>query len=166
MARKGKFTTVGLDSEIERFDALAGGIKKVIAFSIYDGAGVMANAQEAAIRALPVDSDSSHPFSGPLHVITAQDRDEMAEAVGISKFFDTGDGSGTSISIEGYATRTEPKYPKGVPLIMMARSIESGSSVRAKNPFWRRTERSAKEACETAIVEKGEAMIQEIIDKE
>lgn len=51
------------------------------------------------------------------------------------------------IGFDGYSKDKTKKYPKGVPVQLLARSIESGSSVREKHPFVRpAVHRKRKEA--------------------
>ena len=157
-----KGMTVGLDEEIERLDALAEAGRAVVTAALYDGAGIIAAAIASAAASLPTDDNPRHPFSGPLTGLEPGDAEDLAAGVGIARFDDTEDGRSTSVSIEGYTRRTEKNYPNGVPLPMIARSLESGSSVRMKNPFIRRAVNGAQGACEAAMVAAGENVIRQI----
>ena len=108
--------------------------------ALYAGAKVMADALTEAVGRLPIDNGSRHP----LHVISTQDRDDIARGVGIATFQDNGDVVDTLIGFNGYISRTEEKYPNGVPIPLIVRSIESGSSVRAEYPFVKKAMRAAK----------------------
>ena len=133
--------------------------------ALFTGAGTVADAVKAAVMQLPVgtpkeNSPTGHPFTG----LTEEDRDDLAAGVGIARFDSKGDAETTAISFNGYTRRTEPGFPKGVPLAMIARSLESGSSVRAKHPFVRQTIRAVKDAAQAAMVQTAEAEISKITE--
>jgi hypothetical protein len=121
-----------------------------------------ADAVVQAINALPEEPDRGPPHGRPYMVITPEDKAALAESVGIAKFTHEGDSVDTSVGIGGYGGHTEPDYPGGVPLPLIARSIESGSSVRAKCPFFRRAISRAKASILAKMSETGEKMINEI----
>lgn len=108
--------------------------------ALFVGAGVVADAIKNAIAQLPTgtpkgNSPTGHPFTG----LTEDDKEDLLNGLGIARFESGRDEVSTAISFAGYTRRTEDDYPGGVPLAMIARSIESGSSVRTKNPFVRPT---------------------------
>lgn len=104
----------------------------------------MADAIREATAALPVDDNPKRPFNGtPLAVISTEDKEDLLNSIGIAKFRRDADVVETKVSFSGY-TRREEKRLGPVPLPMIARSIESGSSVRAKFPFCRNAAKTAK----------------------
>ena len=59
--------------------------------------------------------------------------------MGIAPAGVNGEGNtNTKVGFAGYGTFPTKKYPKGVPNALLARSVESGSSVRKKAPFVRK----------------------------
>ncbi len=122
--------------------------------AVFSGAGVLANALAEAVEDLP--AEEFHPLPGapnggdPLNVVTQDDKEDIRKGLGISRINDTGDGADVAISFNGYTRHTERKYPNGVPIPMVVRSIESGSSTRRKNPFIRRTVSAYTEAIQQA----------------
>ena len=154
--------SAGIDEEIEKLEGLGEHARGLIGYALYEGAAVAAAAVAAAVNELPVMEPDKRPFNGiPLNVISAQDKADLVAAVGISGFFDTDDGRGTSIGFDGYATRTEKRFPNGVPLPMIAASIDSGSSIRMKHPFMRKAER----ACKAAALATMQAAADEYVSK-
>ena len=152
----------GLDEELLRIERVVERANKAVGFALYDGAAIAASAVASACRELPVDTEFPvHPFDSAMRTVTAKDREELAAGVGISHHFDTNDGRGVSISIEGYSTRKEKRHPNGVPLPLIARSIESGSSVRQKVPFIRRAERACANAVIAAMESTGNRILEE-----
>lgn len=133
---------------------------KIARVALYDGAREMVNALIEAISALP-EEVSAHPYIGLL----PEDKEDLIEGIGVAQFESVGDSVNTHISMEGYARRTESRYPKGVPLPMLARSLESGSSIRAKFPFVRPAVTASSKKCRAAIQKKMDEQIQIYINK-
>lgn len=159
-------TISGLDEFVEKLVKLGESGKKISSFALYDGAAVVAEAVVKAVEALPEEPDRGAPWHlNPVHsykVITPEDKAAMAEAVGIAKFTHSGDSVDTAVGFNGYGGHTEEKWPGGVPIPLIARSIESGSSVRSKSPFFRKAVTSSKGAAVAKMAETGEQMIKEI----
>ena len=59
----------------------------------------------------------------------------MVDAMGISEFYENGHITEASVGFDGYQGIPTAKYPKGIPNALLARSINSGSSVRQRYPF-------------------------------
>lgn len=157
--------TTGLDKQMAEFAALGQNARKIVSFSLYDGVAVFTAAMVDEMLLLPIDSNPKHPFTKPLSVISPRDKGELIKGLGVSKFYDTDSGRGVSISISGYTSRTERKYPGGVPLIIIARGIESGCSVRNKRPFWRKTEKAAETKVLLKIIRSANDMIKTTIEE-
>ena len=157
-----KLTTDGMEEFIRTLNALgekAGGVAKKCA---YDGAKILREEIAAGVRALPLDEDGFRKGSDPLKMITEADRNDLENCLGVSRIESDGLVTSVSVSFDGYIRRTEDKYPKGVPAIMIARSIESGSSVRAKKPFVRPAVNKARERVLSAMQETMSDSIQQI----
>lgn len=157
-----KMEISGLDEFVEKLVTFGKSWKKISSFSLYDGAAVVAEAVVQGIQALPEEPDRGAPWGRPYNVITPGDKAALAEAVGIAKFTHSGDSVHTAVGIGGYGGHTEPKWPDGVPIPLIARSIESGSSVRSKHPFFRKAVTSSKGAAVAKMAETGENLIKEI----
>lgn len=126
--------------------------------ALYDGAAVVADAIHSAVGSLP--SVTTRPFDG----VSDSDREDLAAGIGIAKFAESADSVDTAISFNGYARRTEARYPNGVPLAMIARSLESGSSLRQKHPFVRPAAQGAKAAALAAMAKKAEEEVNKIME--
>lgn len=145
--------TSGAEAVEKMLQNLGRQTKAITTAALYQGAGVAADALRDAVRRLPVED--FHPLPGapngkgfgPLNVLTPDDKEDLEASIGISKFEDLGNGRAASISFaDGYSRHGKSKrFPKGVPLPVIARSIESGSSARKKNPFVRRSAKGAEE---------------------
>lgn len=139
---------------------------EIIKRAVFDGAGMLADAVAQAVEGLP--TEPFHPLPGarngadPLNVLTEDDRDDLLNGIGIAKFENTGDGSNTAVSFDGYSRHKSKEFPNGVPLAVIARSIESGSSTRRKHPFVRPAVNGAKNGILAAMEEKVRACIDDL----
>lgn len=136
----------GLDDLYARLKALGDGsaIEKVQKHAVYEGMKVIKQEVEAQIRALPEEEGYIESKNLPRNVITKAEKAELIKHIGISDM-ETKDGTvNNSISFDGYTSIKTKKYPNGLPAVMIARSINSGSSVRQKHPFMRQARAAAK----------------------
>ena len=132
--------------------------------ALFDGAGIVADAYNAAINSIVTEE---------LHYVARPDMigkryaspDEKAALVGksgIAKFDKSGDDVNTLIGVSGAAGYANVGgKPKAVRLI--ARSINSGTSFMHKQPVFRQAKSKATGAAQAAIVSKAEQMFNEII---
>lgn len=140
-----RLTYHGAEELADKLVTLGDKAKQITHHALFDGAGVVADAIKSAAQGLSVgtpagNSETGHPYTG----LTPEDKAEIVNSVGIAHFNESGDGVDTAVSFNGYVSRTEKGYPNGVPIPMLVRSIESGSSVRAKQPFVRPAVNSAR----------------------
>lgn len=157
-------TYKGTDEMMETLIRLAEHGRDVTSAALYAGAGVMADALKASAQTLPVgtpkgNSPSGHPYTG----LTPEDAEDIAGAVGIAPFDRKGDTVDTVVGFDGYTRRAEKGYPQGVPIPMLVRSLEAGSSVRTKRPFVRTAVNGAKAGALSAMKEAGEDKINEYL---
>lgn len=143
----------GMDEFVRSLTAIGRHTAGVARKCAYDGAALLRGELEESVKALPLDTDGFTVGTDPLRVITERDRADLAACAGISKIESDGLGTSVSVSFDGYISRTEKDFPKGVPAALIARSIESGSSVRAKRPFMRMTVKNSSERVLSAMQE-------------
>ena len=134
----------------------------VMKSAIYAGAGVLADAIKSEIQNLPEESGYM-PKGKKRNVIGKHDKQALQNGLGISHIEATGEKADAVVSFNGYNGRPTKKYPQGVPLPLIARSIESGSSVREKNAFVRRAFNSAKTDAAQKAVDAGQEKLNELI---
>lgn len=136
----------GLDDVFAKLKAIGEGkvIEDVQKHAVYEGMKVIKQEVEAQIRALPEEEGYIESKNLPRNVITKAEKAELIKHIGISDM-ETKDGTvNNSISFDGYTSIKTEKYPNGLPAILIARSINSGSSVRQKHPFMRQARAAAK----------------------
>lgn len=135
--------------------------------AVYAGVGVLADAIQTEISELPEESGFIHPKKKPpahkRNVISSWDKAILSQRLGISHIEATGDKASAVVSFAGYNGRPTEKYPNGVPVPMIARSIESGSSLREKNPFIRRAYNNSRSRALQTAVDAGQKAINDII---
>lgn len=130
--------------------------------AVFAGIGVLADAIKAEIRDLP--EQAGYVEEGQKrNVISPWSKAIMEQRLGISRIESTSDGANAVVSLAGYNGRPTEKYPNGVPIPMIARSIESGSSVREKNPFIRRAYNKAKTQAQQKAIDAGQQKLNELI---
>lgn len=149
------------------FSALLAGLAgdqaiTVMKAACYAGIGVLADAIKTEIQNLPVESGYM-PKGKQRNVVGTNDKKMLQERLGVSHIEATGDKASVAVSFAGYNDRPTKKYPNGVPIPLIARSIESGSSVRAKNPFVRRAFNKAKAQAQQKALDAGINKLNEFI---
>lgn len=105
---------------------------------------VMAGAQPVAdeirrgLESLQVDGLKQLKNGEKFNVSPYGEIKDLKNSLGIAPSdIDGGGNVNTKVGFDGYGSYPTKKYPKGVPNKLIARSIESGSSVRQKKPFVR-----------------------------
>ena len=147
----------GLDEYLRQLEKLQKNTDATIGKAIYEGAGLVARACASAIDALPVSNQYN---SG---VVNSVQKAGLKEGFGISRAQTDGDYRHVKLGFDGYNNFKTKKYPNGQPNSLIARSINSGSSWRKKNPFMDRATRATKAECETVMKMVIEREIEKII---
>lgn len=127
--------------------------------AVYEAAGIVTDEIRNNLEALPEEKfrmlGTGEQFMGVPRV----QKQDLLDSLGIAPIVEEELGNyNTKIGFDGYGSQPTKKYPKGVPNQLLARSIESGSSVRVATPF-----------VEPAVQsKKNEAIrkMQEVIDRE
>ena len=132
--------------------------------TVYEMAGIVADKIAANIDAMPYVSDAEglkrYTQKGKAD-LTYSEKKGLQESLGISKMQDDGGYRNVKIGFDGYNDVKTRKYPNGQPNVMIARAIESGSSVRDKKPFVRPAVNAAKSEC----LKRAQEIITEEINK-
>lgn len=146
----------GLDkliSAIEQVD-----VEDVCARGMYKAAGMIADAVRENVSALPEQGDGKM-----LRGVTPEQREDLLNGLGISKFEQTDEYVQTSIGFHGIGRTKTKKFPGGMPNRTLMRAIESGNSYRTKTPVVRPAlNRTKKQAIETLKKEVTEQIKKEI----
>ena len=117
--------------------------------SAYEGARIVADKCRAGIESLPVRSYSRR--SGMVSGVTASQKEGLLSGLGIAHFRNDGGFINVKIGMDGYNSTRTNQFPNGQPNALIIRSLESGTSFRARNPVITRATNAAKGAAEAAI---------------
>lgn len=154
----------GLDQYQKELETLDRSITGLLKRGVYDGAAVVADAVRASIAALPAVSDKEAMETyrrGEKGSLSEKQKAGLLSGLNLSEMKENGSVVDTKLSFGGYNTVKTKKYPNGQPNLMIAASIESGTSASRKQPFMRPAvnkvkarSRAAMEATVTSEIEK------------
>lgn len=153
--------TDGLEDLNKMLSQLGGKAEDVAALSLYEGAGIVADAFARAANSIRTE-----PFKGKRakRLPSPEEKAMLIGKTGIAKFNKTGEEVETLIGVSGAAGYAMlGKTPKAVRLV--ARSINSGTSFMQKQPVFRSAKTKSQSAAKAAIVAKAEEMFNEIINE-
>ena len=155
-----RLTIKGLEEFSMTLERLGNDAENVMKAAVYAGADKAVSLVKDSIRALP--TDPGYKQAGTKRAsVTPDEPADLLEHVGISHMDSTGSEVTAAIGFNGYSRHKTKAYPNGLPMPLLARSIESGSSVRQKVPFVRRAKSNQaqiKAAMEEAARKKIEEM--------
>lgn len=139
------------DDYLVRLSRLETNATEVARMALYDGAKVTADAVKSGINSIRVDPRNKNGVPGYV-------KNDLLASMGITSMENDGRGWNVHIGWDGYGSHPTKKFPRGLPNVMMARAIESGTSFRSKQPFVRpavlRTRQAALEAMRKRIDEE------------
>ena len=141
----------GIDNYIKQLNKLQQSTKDgVVGKTVYAGAAVVADAVKDAIRALPVGS--GHAAQGELvDTVTLSQKEGLLDGFGVSRMKDDDGFVNVKLGFDGYNSTKTEKYPNGQPNVLIARSVNSGTTFRKKTKFVDKEVNSAKKAAEAAM---------------
>lgn len=112
---------------------------------VWAGAQPVADEIRKSLEKLPEDKfrrlKKGEVFTG----VPKQQKQDLLDSLGIAPpDVDFNGNTNTKVGFDGYGSIPTKKYTKGVPNPLLARAVESGSSVRKKTPFVRTAIRKIK----------------------
>jgi len=130
------------------------------------GAQPVADETRKSLEALPEDKfrrlRNEEVFVG----VPKQQKQDLLDSLGIAPpDIDRNGNTNTKVGFDGYGSFPTKKYPKGVPNPLLARAIESGSSVRKKTPFMRKAANRAKKTARTEMQKKLDEIVENIVKR-
>lgn len=133
-------------------DKLEAGMDEIARRAVYSGMEPVADAMNSAIDDIPEDKFRYLQDGDMYNSITEKEKADLKESFGVTKIKgDSFEGWNVKAGFDGYGHIPTKKYPKGVPNQLVARSVESGSSVRVKYPFVRRAVNATKKESVNAM---------------
>ena len=156
-----KYQMKGLEEYARYLQQIGANTPEICGKAVYAMAGVVADEVRKSIKQLPTVTEAEALAAykkKEMTQLTKAQRTGLERGFGISPMQNDNGYYNVKLGFDGYNNVQTRKYPQGQPNAMIARSVESGSSVRAKNPFIRR----AVNATQAQAIEKG----REAADKE
>lgn len=150
----------GMDEYLAKLGNLEFAAPGLVGQAIYEGAKVVADQVRAEIEALP--TAESKRVAIPRDP-TQVEKDGLLDGLGVAKKKNDSGYINVKIGMDGYNTDKTKKYPQGKPNAMIARSIESGSTVMKRNAFISRAVNKTKKAAEAAMQKVIEEGIEKIV---
>ena len=150
----------GMDEYLAKLGNLEFAAPGLVGQAIYEGAKVVADQVRAEIEALP--TAESKRVATPRDP-TQVEKDGLLDGLGVAKKKNDSGYINVKIGMDGYNTDKTKKYPRGKPNAMIARSIESGSTVMKRNAFISRAVNKTKKEAEAAMQKVFEEGIEKIM---
>ena len=150
----------GMDEYLAKLGNLEFAAPGLVGQAIYEGAKVVADQVRAEIEALP--TAESKRVATPRDP-TQVEKDGLLDGLGVAKKKNDSGYINVKIGMDGYNTDKTKKYPRGKPNAMIARSIESGSTVMKRNAFISRAVNKTKKEAEAAMQKVFEEGIEKIV---
>lgn len=158
-----KFEFKGINEYADRIRKLTDKSEGMIKRAVYDGAAVVMQSTIAEISALPTVKNQYRTSRLPMSGITETQKQGLLQGVGLAKMQNDGGFINTKLGFDGYNGVRNGKYPNGQPNALIANAVNSGSSVRVKNPFINRAVNAAKAKAEAAMAARFDADTQNIM---
>lgn len=146
-----KCKPVGIDNFIKDMDIRANEFKQIAGKSLYVGADIIANQLRKNIENLPERSPGMAKPGQMKRGVTKYQKAAMLDGMGIARMQKKDGSYDIKIGFEGYDDEVTKEYPKGHPISMIARAVESGTSFMEKTPFIRPAYNKAHAQAEQAM---------------
>lgn len=146
-----RFEFSGIDNYIKQLNKLQQSTKDgIVGKTVYAGAEVVADSVRRAIQALPV-GDGRARDGGLVDTVTLPQKAGLLDGFGISRLKDDDGFVNVKLGFDGYNSTKTEKYPNGQPNVLIARSVNSGTTFRKKTKFVDKAVSSARKSAETAM---------------
>lgn len=146
----------------------------VAARALAKGAGVVADKIRANLEALAEDFNPDEgkrpyhylPEGAHFSGIPDYQKKDLLDSLGISPVQADAEGNyNVKIGFDGYGSQPTEKYPKGLPNPLAARAVESGTSIRPRQPFVKPAVNKSKKAAIEAMQEVVQAAVAETMKR-
>jgi len=147
-----------------KLSKLATGSEEIAKSALHEAARVVANKIRSILEAMPEESFRHLAPGEKFDGLPARQKEDLLDGYGVTEIKLSQDGYwNVKIGFDGYGSIPTKAYPEGIPNQLIARALESGSSVRQKHPFVRpavaATRKEAQEAMQKVIDEETEKIM-------
>lgn len=158
-----KFTvSSNMDEYIGKLENLKLNTKEYFDAAIKKGGGVVADAVRAEINALPINTGAKKRGGEMIKGVTTLQKAGLQDSLGVAPPRDDGDFRNVKVGFDGYNQSRTKAYPNGQPNVVIARSVEHGTSFRSPNPFMSRAVRKSKEKATKTMSDEIDQIIGEM----
>ena len=150
------FKFEGLDAYVARLEDLTLNADAMIGKAVYDGAGVVADAVRASIEALPDVEDGVGAYAykkGTGVPLTKSAKQGLLDGFGVAPMQNENGFLHVKLGFVGYNALKTRKFPKGQPNLLVARSLENGSSIAKRHAFIKPAVQATKSQCERRMAQ-------------
>lgn len=148
----------GIDAYAQALARMESGSEEIIKRAVYNGAAVVADAIKDGINSIPIQEGENglSPIGtpeNPLYGITRKQKGDLLDGFGLAPMENDGGYIQTKAGFDGYGSTRTKAYPKGLPNVVLMRSVESGNSFRKKTPVIRRAVTKSRKPAEKVMDE-------------
>lgn len=155
----------GIVTYLNNLQRLSDASDDLIGRTIFAGAEVVTDRIRKAIEKVPLESSTEASRSGRLIVgLSASQKGGLLDGLGIARMRVEAGAHNVKVGFDGYNATKNKNWPKGQPNSMIARSMETGTSFRAKNPVITQATRDAKNEAERAMADTYEREVRTRFD--
>ena len=144
---------------LRQLEASFAGNNDILERAVAAGASVVADSIRAHLQALPEDEYRYLADGDKFAGVPQGQKKDLIDSFGLTPIDRDKNGFvHTKAGFDGYGSHPTKAYPQGIPNQLLARAVESGSSVRQKIPFVRpavkASQKQALEAMDGVIDEE------------
>ena len=122
--------------------------------AVEEAAGIVADKMRSNINNLPKDTFRKLSKEEKFKGVPDVQKKDLLDSMGVTPVGVSDDGTiNAKVGFHEYGKFKTKAYPKGLPNQLLARAVESGSSVRKKTPFVRPTINQTKEIAKEKMQE-------------
>ncbi len=111
--------------------------EKITKEAVYSGAAIVADSIKSGLRSIPTSNERGTPDK-LIEGITGRQKADLIDGFGLAPIENKDGYVETKAGFDGYGKTPSKKYPKGLPNVLLMRSVESGTSFRKKTPVIRK----------------------------
>ena len=125
----------GMEEYLRLLDLNYKQLERMCGRSLYPGAKVIANDCKKRLQNLRTDDTYAAYHGGFKRGLTRRQKTGLIESLGIAKIRRKGGGFDVKLGFDGYNDVVTDRWPKGQPNMMIARSVNKGTSFMEAQPF-------------------------------
>lgn len=154
-----------LDGLVRKLEKLTDESEEMCKRAIFDGGAVVGNEMKRQIKTIPELPEHPGTYTETITGASRAQIDGLEESMGLAPIQYYGRGLNTKVGFDGYNSVKTKKYPKGQPNMMIARSINAGTSFRNKFPFVERAAKNSKMLAEAAMASTLQGAINAVVNE-